>query len=179
LIQEHTDFFAYVLPHFVNSGSLFFGVENEFNAVEIDAPFAGTQFYYGRGAGSLPTGAAVFNDVQDLIKGKVYPYFKSNSATTPRSDLFIEVYLRYTDERTKDAIHFDKISKGYISPDYNFVIGLVSIKELSKHISSIQKSGSSVIATGKRVFRSLESLGAENKEKQEVVAIWENLQADN
>jgi homoserine dehydrogenase len=153
LFSEGTDFFAYVLPHFVGPGSMFYGVENEFNAVEIDAPFAGKQFYYGRGAGSLPTGAAVFNDVQDLIDGRVYPYTKSNQNTSEQGDLILEVYLRYTNENIKEAIPFEKISKGYISPEYSYVIGTVSLINLSPFISIIQESGSSIIATGKREVR--------------------------
>lgn len=171
LFSEGNDFFAYVLPHFVGPGSMFFGVENEFNAVEIDAPFAGKQFYYGRGAGSLPTGAAVFNDVQDLIEGKVYPYTKSASTTVQTGELILEVYLRYTREEIKDAIPFEKISKGFISPEYSFVIGTVSLSDLSRFIGLIQESGSSIIATGKREVRQLSAVNKEVREKVKILTV--------
>jgi homoserine dehydrogenase len=44
------------------------GVNNEFNAVFIEGNAVGELMFYGRGAGSLPTGSAVLGDIIDIGK---------------------------------------------------------------------------------------------------------------
>ncbi len=44
------------------------GVSNEFNAIYITGNAAGEMMFYGRGAGSLPTGSAVAGDIVDILK---------------------------------------------------------------------------------------------------------------
>jgi len=154
ILNEKGNIFSFVLPHFVQESSLFYTVENEFNAVQIEAPYTGTQFFYGRGAGSLPTGAAVFNDVQDIVRGQFYPYSKgSNHNEAPSDELFIEIYLRYTQESVKDSLEFEHISRGYISPEYSYIVGLISLQNLALGIDKIRKSKSTIIATGRREFK--------------------------
>lgn len=67
---------AYVLPRFVPEHSLLANVNNEFNAVIINGEFSGEQFFSGRGAGSLPTGAAVLSDLSALTYDYRYSYKK-------------------------------------------------------------------------------------------------------
>jgi homoserine dehydrogenase len=43
-------------------------VRESFNAVYVEAEFAGELMFYGRGAGSLPTGSAVVGDVVDVTR---------------------------------------------------------------------------------------------------------------
>ena len=43
------------------------GVSNEFNAIYITGNAAGEMMFYGRGAGSLPTGSAVAGDIVDIL----------------------------------------------------------------------------------------------------------------
>ncbi len=67
---------AYVLPQFVPpEGHLSF-VQNEYNGVVIGSGFSDKQFFYGKGAGSLPTGSAVLSDVSALRYGYKYEYKK-------------------------------------------------------------------------------------------------------
>ena len=55
------------LAHIDSSDPLYF-VDQEYNAIQINLPDIGHQLFYGKGAGSLPTGAAVFHDLQLLLE---------------------------------------------------------------------------------------------------------------
>jgi len=43
-------------------------VDGPFNAVYVDGDAAGSTLYYGRGAGSVPTGSAVVGDIADIAR---------------------------------------------------------------------------------------------------------------
>lgn len=57
-----------VLPTFVDIHHPLYQVENENNAVKINAAFSGVHTWIGKGAGSFPTGLAVFNDVAQVLQ---------------------------------------------------------------------------------------------------------------
>lgn len=54
---------AYVLPSFVSPNNPLYHVKNEFNALKIVGSNSGEQLLSGKGAGKLPTGFAVYNDL--------------------------------------------------------------------------------------------------------------------
>lgn len=58
-------------------------VKYEFNAVYVDCDMLGETMFYGRGAGSLPTGSAV---VGDIIK--IGEYLRDNGAVRPGYNLY-------------------------------------------------------------------------------------------
>ncbi len=43
-------------------------VDGPFNAIYVDGDAAGSTMYYGRGAGSVPTGSAVVSDIADIAR---------------------------------------------------------------------------------------------------------------
>lgn len=61
-----------VQPELVGPEDELFGIENENNAIVIEAGLSGKQTYAGKGAGSLPTAAAVINDLDLLLNGFRY-----------------------------------------------------------------------------------------------------------
>ena len=63
---------ARVHPAMIPSGSLLANIKFEFNAIEIVGDAVGTQVFYGRGAGRMPTASAVMADVVELARRKVY-----------------------------------------------------------------------------------------------------------
>ncbi len=65
-----------VAPHLVGSSSIFHAVREAFNAISVTGSCVGEVVFYGQGAGSLPTAAAVCNDIDRAIAG--------NLKTTPR-----------------------------------------------------------------------------------------------
>ena len=68
-----------VFPTLIDSTNDLFNVENEYNAVSIDSDNIGQQFYKGKGAGSLPTGAVVYSDLKAIDDDYSYSYKKMDS----------------------------------------------------------------------------------------------------
>jgi len=68
-----------VFPTLIDSTNNLFNVENEYNGVVIDSNNIGEQFYKGKGAGSLPTGAVVYSDLKAIDNDYAYLYKKLNS----------------------------------------------------------------------------------------------------
>ena len=65
---------AFVLPQFVKKEDQLAFVKNEYNGVVIESSFADKQFFYGKGAGSLPTASAVLSDISALRYDYKYEY---------------------------------------------------------------------------------------------------------
>ena len=59
-----------VAPHLVGGTSLFHAIREAFNAVSVTGSAVGEVVFYGQGAGSLPTAAAVCGDIERVILGK-------------------------------------------------------------------------------------------------------------
>lgn len=57
---------SWVLPTLVDQNNPLYHVNNEFNGVVIQSEYAGKQFFSGKGAGSLPTGTALYADLQQI-----------------------------------------------------------------------------------------------------------------
>lgn len=123
---------TYVLPKFVKADDFLYNVENEYNGVTVQAAFADKQFFFGKGAGGHPTGAAVLSDIAALRYGYRYEYKKYNqhNGLIHTDNVNIEIYLRYTHEYTIDKLKIENISERFSRNDYKYVIGSVNLKSL-------------------------------------------------
>ena len=61
---------ARVHPAMIPSDSLLANIHEEFNAIEVVGSAVGTQVFYGRGAGQMPTASAVVADLVELAERK-------------------------------------------------------------------------------------------------------------
>lgn len=75
-IQPDGSVQVYVLPHFIDSEHPLYGVRDENNGVIIESIFSEKQSFVGKGAGSIPTAAAVISDLAALYQHYQYPYHK-------------------------------------------------------------------------------------------------------
>lgn len=125
---------GYVLPQFVNESNPLYNINNEFNAVGVQAAFADKQFFTGRGAGSLPTGAAVLSDISALTYQYKYEYKKvaQQNGLVFTNDHSIKVYIRYTKKEVLDELGVQNLEETYQSKEYKYVIGEVNIERLLK-----------------------------------------------
>ena len=89
---------------------------------------------FGRGAGGYPTGSAVLSDITACLYDYKYEYKKRNDSQLPEytTDYSFRVYYRYQDYADLDLIKFESVSENYISDDYKYVVGKVSLRELHK-----------------------------------------------
>lgn len=68
--------YGFVIPQFLPQTDRLSNIENEFNAVIVNGEFCDDQLFIGKGAGSLPTGAAVLSDISALSYQYKYEYKK-------------------------------------------------------------------------------------------------------
>jgi homoserine dehydrogenase len=131
---------AYVAPVFVPYGTDLYNVENEFNAVHVGGAYSDNQLYRGKGAGSLPTGLAVFADTVAVINNYRYQYAKGKDGSdTSLADLHLEVYIRIPQHSPSD----------YILPEGNWFeldkeriyVGSVTLKWLRSHQIKMEQEG--------------------------------------
>lgn len=84
-----------VEPNLVPKGSLFAGVNDEFNMVEINCDINGDLAFYGKGAGRYPTANAIVDDLIDMKEGKLNPTFKAERVLKAQaSDEVAQYYIR-------------------------------------------------------------------------------------
>ncbi|OYU97548.1 MAG: homoserine dehydrogenase [Bacteroidetes bacterium B1(2017)] len=123
---------AFVVPRLVPPSSLFSEVKNEFNGIQVDSDFTDTQFFIGKGAGHLPTAAAVLSDISALQNTYVYPLTKLQKASklSLHTHAVLRVYLRYVNPETLGQIRFQTIEQKYQRSTHTYVIGKIALKEL-------------------------------------------------
>ncbi len=141
---------VYVLPKLVSKEDFLFNVENEYNGVSVQAAFADQQFFFGKGAGGHPTGAAVFSDISALRYHYKYEYKKTRQALnlSLSNEQVIEVYFRFNSPDLLEKINFLDISENYISKTYHYVVGTISIQEIFVKKEIILNDGAFIADTG-------------------------------
>ncbi|MCD8739656.1 homoserine dehydrogenase [Mucilaginibacter roseus] len=132
----------FVLPKLVTESEFLYNVEYEYNGVIVQAAFADQQFFFGKGAGGHPTGAAVLSDVAALRYDYHYEYKKAKEkgSLTFTNDIKLTVYLRYTDESLVQALEFEHIFESYTSDGFKYVIGKVNLQNLIENQNLISDS---------------------------------------
>jgi homoserine dehydrogenase len=123
---------ALVMPAFIESTNLLYNVNNEYNAVAVQAAFADQQFFQGKGAGGNPTGAAVLSDISALTYGYAYEYKKMHQALQLHytDQVLLHVYLGYEDEAMLAHFDFWDVDSRHQGKDHNYIIGRVKLADL-------------------------------------------------
>jgi homoserine dehydrogenase len=145
---------TYVLPKFVKADDFLYNVENEYNGVTVQAAFADKQFFFGKGAGGHPTGAAVLSDIAALRYDYRYEYKKYNqqNGLIHTDKVSIEVYLRYIHDYTIEKLQVENISERFSRNDYKYVIGSISLKSLIANRDLLLNKDVFIAQTGKLTY---------------------------
>ncbi|MGI8580815.1 MAG: homoserine dehydrogenase [Chitinophagaceae bacterium] len=125
---------AFVLPHFIKPSSQLYTVKNEYNGVVIESSFSDEQFFYGKGAGSLPTASAVLSDISALRYDYRYEYKKLRYHTPSEftNDFYLKVYISYDTIKNIPKKEFEWIEESYNGQDRNYLIGVIHFSKLLK-----------------------------------------------
>ncbi|HRE74897.1 MAG TPA: homoserine dehydrogenase [Flavobacteriales bacterium] len=163
----------FVTPRLVAKDDQLYNVNNEYNAVILEAAFSDKQLFVGKGAGGHPTGSAVLSDISANAYHYRYEYKKYHQQArfTYSTEIELEVYLRSNDPVLFDEIGFTSISErgiNYVS-GVNYVIGTIGLKDLIRHRERINASGSFLAATGEVIV--LDGSRKERKQLSESVGI--------
>ena len=123
---------GFVAPHFINSVHPAYQVDNEFNAVIVEALFSDKQLFFGKGAGSFPTASAVLSDISAIQFEYQYEYRKALKDATPTytDDFFLRIYLASNSLDKINEIPFYKIDEVFQSSNYSFQTGWVKFSDL-------------------------------------------------
>ena len=130
-----------VMPQLISHDKYIYSVEDEFNGVVIKGKFYDKQFMFGRGAGGHPTGSAVLSDIMACFYNYRYEY-KRMIGRTPvefTNDVLVRVYLRYSNAEDRALFDFASIEEQYISNDYKYVVGHISLANLHKIAAQIRE----------------------------------------
>jgi homoserine dehydrogenase len=145
---------SYVLPKFVKSDDFLFNVENEYNGVTVQAAFADKQFFFGKGAGGHPTGAAVLSDIAALRYNYRYEYKKhqQQNGLIHTDKVCIEVYLRYVHEYTVEKLQVENITERFTRNEYKYLIGSISLKNLIAYKDLLLNKAVFIAQTGRLTY---------------------------
>lgn len=126
---------GFVAPHFVPSSHPAYNVEDEFNAVAVEALFSSEQLFVGKGAGSHPTASAVLSDIAALSYDYRYEYNHSKPEKKQlkfSNDCLIKIYLGSQKIENITSFPFEKREELFVSDAYNYATGWVKFEEIIK-----------------------------------------------
>ena len=130
-----------VMPQLISRDKYIYSVEDEFNGVVIKGKFYDKQFMFGRGAGGHPTGSAVLSDIMACFYNYRYEYKRmiGRKPVEYTDDVLVRVYLRYSNAEDRALFEFDSIEEQYISDDYKYLVGHISLANLHKIAAQIRE----------------------------------------
>ncbi|PTX21237.1 homoserine dehydrogenase [Pontibacter mucosus] len=136
-----------VLPTLVFPDSELYYVEAEFNGVQLEARYAGDQFLKGRGAGSHPTGSAVWADVSAALAGYKYSYpkFRHNEEGDLRpvpveEDDELKIYVRSTMPEFLPQLPWRELTVFGEGKREVQLVGTIRRKDLLLHLSALKQT---------------------------------------
>lgn len=126
---------TYVCPYFLTTEEAISQVLFEYNAVQINTEFAEKQLLQGKGAGSIPTGSAVFADINALYKGYRYHYPKKEQNDVPLNNhAFIQIYASSTKPEKLKKLPFSAEIESNFQQNFAYKIGTISIEKLKNWV---------------------------------------------
>lgn len=148
---------AFVLPRFVKKDDQLAFVKDEYNGVVIESSFADKQFFYGKGAGSLPTASAVLSDISALRYEYKYEYKKLYHHTPHEltNDFYVKTYIGFTDWNHIRKDDFESIEEWHSNDQINYLIGIIHFKKLQES-DWWKQNNVSLILTPDPIIESLE-----------------------
>lgn len=160
---EDNQLLLYVLPTFIDAENPLYNVENENNAVLVEAAFSDKQTFIGKGAGGHPTGSAVLSDISALRYEYQYEYRKiernvvGETPTTargtkkpilPTQNALAEIYLRFPNDLSKNELLQTIDFKEVLTENKNHIIGKILLSELFEKRDFIEKNQIFVALSG-------------------------------
>lgn len=126
---------AFVLPQFVKQTDHLAFVKNEYNGVVIESGFADKQFFYGKGAGSLPTASAVLSDISALRYQYKYEYKKlyHHQPHELSTDIYLRVYVSFNDINSVPKDKFEWIEEWHSQEERKYLSGVIAFSELKNN----------------------------------------------
>jgi len=146
--QAGKDIDVRIHPTMLPNGHMIAGVNGVFNAIYIESDATGSQLYYGRGAGEMPTGSAVVGDIADIAGNiKTGAAYRMQRVNVPEhSGLRIR---KIEDIKTCYYLRFSALDKPGILSKISGILGSynISIKSMIQKGRKIEKAVPVVMMT--------------------------------
>jgi homoserine dehydrogenase len=134
-----------VLPTWVAKEDDFSSVSAEFNAIEILAKDSGAHLLKGKGAGSLPTGSALLNDVIKALSGG-YTYKKLSKAHNPDGN---EIEVILTLKNPSEIKGLLEVQEQVEASGNIKIIAWINTRDLKAQIGYLEENEAGLISTGR------------------------------
>jgi homoserine dehydrogenase len=148
---------AFVLPQFVKPNDHLAFVKNEYNGVVIESGFADKQFFYGKGAGSLPTASAVLSDISALRYQYKYEYKKlyHHRPHELATDVFLRVYVSFDNLSYIPKDRFEWLEEWHAQEERKYLVGVIAFNELKEN-NWWKENNTSLILASEPVIEDIE-----------------------
>ncbi|MFD2921012.1 homoserine dehydrogenase [Terrimonas rubra] len=155
---------AFVLPQFVKQTDHLAFVKNEYNGVVIESGFADKQFFYGKGAGSLPTASAVLSDISALRYQYKYEYKKlyHHQPHELSTDIYLRVYVSFNDINSIPKDKFEWIEEWHSQEERKYLSGVIAFSEL-KNNDWWKQDNVSLILSAEPIIEEIETRNLKKK----------------
>lgn len=123
---------GFVAPHFIAEDNVAYNVNNEFNAVTVEALFSDKQLFLGKGAGAYPTASAVLSDISALQYDYAYEYKKSQKVNnlTYTTDFKLKIYAGSSSIEKLEELPWIEKDEVLKSKDYCYITGIINFADL-------------------------------------------------
>lgn len=127
-------------PFAVSNDCILSSANDVFNRVLLDTDNAGQSAFYGRGAGSLPTGNAVVNDVAECVKagGTIYDGWREKDIEIINYDEMVYDFYVNIDGKEDISAHFADAEQVYSGTEKAYIVKSVTEKELSDKLKGVK-----------------------------------------
>jgi homoserine dehydrogenase len=125
---------GFVAPHFITEDNVAYNVNNEFNAVTVEALFSDKQLFLGKGAGAYPTASAVLSDISALQYDYAYEYKKSNKKDRLQysQDFILKIYAGSPSIKNLEKLDWIEKEEVFTSKDYAYITGTLHFSNLAE-----------------------------------------------
>lgn len=127
---------AYVEPVLLPRHELESGVPSNYNCITYIGKYVGRSCYFGQGAGQLPTGNSVVQDILDIMQEKPAAYPKEHRKVKVNNDRIRYKYYVRTSNLTgalRDIVAFDEGDDVYITESVSLPHMHTVIEEICKN----------------------------------------------
>lgn len=120
---------GWVMPAFIAVDSPLYNIDQELNAVEIEATYSGKLLFAGKGAGSHPTGSAVYADLLNISQ-EIERSIQAHPAPSLRFDAQAEAVVYVRGENLDQLA--DLPIQTVLQTGSNYVVGKALLKPLQE-----------------------------------------------
>lgn len=144
---------AFVMPQLIFESNELFTVDGVDNVIVTENFFADKNIFIGKGAGAIPTAAAVLSDLSALSYNYKYEYKKKMQVSNSfiNNDFFVNVYVRFNEKNEVSIYQFEEVYDEYYSIDQNYITGKIKFNKLIKS-EWINKKSVNVILINDKIY---------------------------